>query len=156
MELSEALVPERISLDLRAVTKEGAIRELAELAGGSGALADVTMYIERALEREFLLSTGVGRGVAIPHAQAAGAAGLGCCLGLSSDGIDFEAIDDEPVRIVCMIVAQEGGEAEYLLLLSRISRLFAQRHVREQVLAASSAADAIDVIRRAEASDASA
>ena len=152
MELSEALVPERISLDLRAVTKEGAIRELAELAGGSGALADVTMYIER----EFLLSTGVGRGVAIPHAQAAGAAGLGCCLGLSSDGIDFEAIDDEPVRIVCMIVAQEGGEAEYLLLLSRISRLFAQRHVREQVLAASSAADAIDVIRRAEASDASA
>ena len=156
MELSEALVPERISLDLRAVTKEGAIRELAELAGGSGALADVTMYIERALEREFLLSTGVGRGVAIPHAQAAGAAGLGCCLVLSSDGIDFEAIDDEPVRIVCMIVAQEGGEAEYLLLLSRISRLFAQRHVREQVLAASSAADAIDVIRRAEASDASA
>ena len=154
MELSEALVSERISLDLRAVTKEGAIRELAELAGANGALADVPAYIERALEREFLLSTGVGRGVAIPHAQAAGAAGLCCCLGLSREGIDFEAIDDEPVRIVCMILAREGAEGDYLLLLSRISRLFAQRHLREDVLAASSPAEAISVIRDAETSDA--
>jgi mannitol/fructose-specific phosphotransferase system IIA component (Ntr-type) len=153
MELSEALNVSRITLDLQSADKQAAIRELAQLAGEHGPLADVAGYVESVIEREFLLSTGVGRGVAIPHAQSGAATGLSCCLGVSRAGIDFESIDEEPVHIVCMIVAEEGSDAAYLLLLSRISRLFAQRHVRQQVLGATSPEDLLAAIRAAEASE---
>ena len=153
MELSEALSVARVSLDLETADKEDAIRELAQLAAEHGTLGDAASYVARVLEREFLLSTGVGRGVAIPHAQTASATGLYCCLGLSRAGIDFESIDEEPVHIICMIVAEEGSDASYLLLLSRISRLFAQRHVRERVLGAASPDDVLAAIRAAEAAD---
>ncbi|MBT3268269.1 PTS sugar transporter subunit IIA [Candidatus Poribacteria bacterium] len=153
MELSEALSVARVSLDLQTTDKEAAIRELAQLAAEHGALGDVASYVASVLEREFLLSTGVGRGVAIPHAQTATTSGLYCCLGVSRSGIDFESIDEEPVHIICMIVAEEGSDASYLLLLSRISRLFAQRHVRQQVLRAGSPDEVLAAIRTAEAAD---
>lgn len=153
MELSEALSVSCVTLDIQGADKESAIHELAEIAGKHGALEDVTAFVESVLEREFLLSTGVGRGVAIPHAQAGTARGLSCCLGISRAGIDYESIDDEPVHIVCMIVSGEASDSSYLLLLSRISRLFAQRHVREQVLAATSPEQVVAVIRAAEDAD---
>ena len=153
MELSDALDAARVSLDLQGGDKATVIRELAVLAGEHGELDDVAGYVESVLEREFLLSTGVGRGVAIPHAQAPAARGLSCCLGISRAGIEYEAIDDRPVHIVCMIVSGEGSDSAYLLLLSRISRMFAQKHVRRQVLDAKSGEQVIAVIRAAEEAD---
>lgn len=150
MRLSDALSPERIALSVQAAEKDSAILELVELACTYGIIADRELYTARVLERESLLSTGLEYGIAVPHAQAEGIEGVFCCLGISRDGVHFDSIDDEPARILCLIAAQEGQDGPYLQLLSHISRIFALRELREQILDARTPAEILEVIRRTE------
>jgi mannitol/fructose-specific phosphotransferase system IIA component (Ntr-type) len=151
MRLSEALTVERVCLDLRGPDKDSVIRALVECAAHHGPIADRELCVLRVLEREHMLSTGLGHGVAVPHAQAEGVQGVLCCLGIVPDGVDFDAVDEEPAHVVCLIAAQEGLDGPYLQLLSHISRLFARGDVRQRLLRAESPAQALDVIREVEA-----
>ncbi|GIX05839.1 MAG: hypothetical protein KatS3mg115_0242 [Candidatus Poribacteria bacterium] len=150
MKLSEALSEDRILMELQSANKEGALREMIDFAAERGLISDPQLFLERVLEREFLLSTGVGHGVAVPHAQIARAQGIACCLGISRSGVDYDSVDGEPVRIICLIIAEEENDAPYLRLLSQISRLFARSEVREGILQAESPAEVLAVIRAAE------
>jgi mannitol/fructose-specific phosphotransferase system IIA component (Ntr-type) len=152
MRLSDALTIQRIKLNLQAQDKEAALRELAACAVIHGPIENSELYLRRVLEREVLHSTSLGRGIAVPHAQADGVEGVFCCLGVSPEGIEYDAIDDQPARIICLIAAQEGLDGLYLQLLSHISRLFARGDIREQILAAESPEEVLDYIRTAERS----
>ena len=151
MKLSDALTVDRIVFDLAGGSKEEVIRELVDVAETAGLLPDKAQYLVRVLDREFLLSTGLGHGVAVPHAQASGVQGLFCCLGISRQGVVYESVDDEPARILCLICAEEGDDEPYLLLLSNLTRLFGQREIRERILAAESANDIMAVVVDGEA-----
>ena len=151
MKLSDTLTTDRIVSDLQGPDKESVITELVEVAHEAGLLPNKEQYLERVLDREFLLSTGLGHGVAVPHAQAEGVQGLFCCLGISRNGVTYESVDDEPARILCLICAEEGDDAPYLLLLSNLTRLFGQADIRDRILQATSPDQIMAVINDAEA-----
>lgn len=150
MRLSDALTPERIKLDLKGRDKESILRELVAFAHENGLIADPEAYVARVLERETLHSTGLGHGIAVPHAQAEEIRGVFCCLGISREGVDYDSIDDEPAKIICLIAAQEGLDGLYLQLLSHISRLFARGDIRRNLLEAKTPEEAFAIILEGE------
>ncbi|MBM3216171.1 PTS sugar transporter subunit IIA [Candidatus Poribacteria bacterium] len=154
MRLSDALDIDRIAIGMTAPDKETALRALIDLAVERGCIhvADVQVYADRVMEREALHSTALGHGIAVPHAQADGVDGVFCCLGILPSGVDYDSIDNEPAKIICLIVAQEGLDGLYLQLLSHISRLFARGDVRERVLSAGDPEAVLEAIRDAERS----
>jgi PTS system nitrogen regulatory IIA component len=121
MELSDILGVEAVRAPLKASSKKRLLQELAELAEGLYALPSETVY-KALLEREALGPTGVGRGVAIPHARFPGVVRvLGLFVRLDK-AVDFEAIDRQPVDLVFTLLAPESAGADHLKALARVSR----------------------------------
>lgn len=119
--LQKALSPERVAY-LPADTKEAALRALVELLATSPAIADKDELREAVFEREKLMSTGIGLGLAVPHVRLGSVTELVMAVGISERGIaDYESLDDRPVRLVFLIAAPAGQHAAYLRLLSAIS-----------------------------------
>ena len=149
MLLTDLITPARIRLPVEAHDKPGVLRELATVlvAQCGGVYDDVLQSIE---ERERVLSTGIGFGVAIPHGKSPTLPGLGLVCGLSPHPIPFESVDGEPVRIFFMLAGPESVAGPHVKVLSRIARLVRRESVREQLMGATSAADFHRVIREAE------
>lgn len=135
MLLTELLTLDRIRLPLSARDKRAAIRELSELlAERSGADAsDVRAAVE---EREAVMSTGIGFGVAIPHGRAASVGELSMVAGVAPAPMGFDAVDGEPVRLIFLIVGPESAAGQHVKVLGRIARLVRRESVRDALLAA--------------------
>lgn len=121
--LSRLLTKDRI-LWLESDTKEGSLRELVEKLAATADRDDYPgtgeLY-EAILERERLLSTGFGLGLAIPHAKLAGVKEFAIALGIHRQGLPYESIDDTPVHILVMIICPNARQEEYLRVLSRVT-----------------------------------
>ena len=127
-----------IILDLKAATKEGVLRELAALAATRcGRCTEETLYAVL-VEREAIGSTGVGNGVAIPHGKVTGLDDILLCFGRSREGIDFDAIDNQPVHLFVLLLSPATKAAEYLKALARVSRILKNETTRQELLASSS------------------
>ena len=130
MGLSEFLSPDGAILNLHASCKREALSQLAEkaaaLTGGSAATIR-----EALMERELLGSTGVGRGVAIPHGKIAGLGEMVGLLAKTAEPVDFEAVDDQPVDIIFVLLAPKEATAAHLKALAKVSRLLRDERVRE-------------------------
>lgn len=121
MELTDLISPETVFADLKATSKKHALQELARRA------AIVTNCPERAildvlLERERLGTTGIGRGIAIPHGKLAGIDHVYGLFAKLDSGIDFDSMDDMPVDLVFLLLAPESAGADHLKALARVSR----------------------------------
>jgi len=125
MKLTEIIGRNAIIDNLQSVTKEDVIREIIEhLAGIKKVQADAQKKVIRALmDRERLGSTGVGRGVAVPHAKHDSVEGLLGALGRSKKGITFDSLDGEPVGLVFLLLSSKDQTGRHLEALSHISRL---------------------------------
>ena len=122
-----------IILDLKAATKEGALRELAALAATRcGRCTEETLYAVL-VEREAIGSTGVGNGVAIPHGKVTGLDDILLCFGRSREGID-----NQPVHLFVLLLSPATKAAEYLKALARVSRILKNETTRQELLASSS------------------
>lgn len=134
MLLTEILKPDRVVVPLTAGDKRGVIAELArvlvERAGGSS-VDEVLAAIE---ERESVLSTGIGFGVAIPHARCAAVRELTMVGGVTASPVPYDSIDGEPVRLVFLIVGPEASAGLHVKILSRIARLVRRDGVRKQLV----------------------
>ena len=123
MEISDLLLsPDRVIVAMRAPSKKQALQELAHRA------AEITGLHERSifdvlLERERLGTTGVGKGIAIPHGKLGGLEHLYGLFVRLDQPIDFEAIDDQPVDLIFLLLAPESAGADHLKALARVSRL---------------------------------
>lgn len=150
MDLSTLLTADRIRVPLQSVDKASVLRELAAVAaGGAGAFAD---SIEKAvLEREAVLSTGIGFGVAIPHGRIPTVGDLTVAAGLSATPIPFDALDGEPVRIFFLLVGPERAAGLHVKALSRIARLARSETLRARLLAADTAQQFLQALEAAEA-----
>ena len=129
--LSRLISNDRI-VRLEATSKEDALRELVEVIARSAEIEDSSPVLDAILEREGLLSTGFGLGLAIPHAKLAGVKDFVVGLGLHRDGLDYESFDDKPVHIVTMIIGPSSRQEEYLRVLARVTSFLKDN--RDQLL----------------------
>lgn len=122
MEIIDLIKPERVVVDLRATSKKHALQQLAQRA------AEITGLHERAvfdvlLERERLGTTGVGKGIAIPHGKVPEIDGLYGLFARLEQPVKFDAVDEQPVDLVFLLLAPESAGADHLKALARVSRL---------------------------------
>ena len=150
MKLSDLLSEEVIKIPLESTRKEDVIEELVDLLVAAGKGQDKKKALEAVLERERVMSTGVGDGVAIPHGKAEGVKELAASFGRTKTGIDFQSLDDHPVRLVFMLVAPPDVTGPHLKALSRISRLMHKRDFRERLLKAKTPAEVLEAIAEEE------
>lgn len=149
--LTELLSAERVKIPLEASDKRGLIEELSSLvARVSGVPESADDIRDAVLEREAVLSTGIGGGVAIPHGKSSAVGELVLVAGRTEEPVDFEALDTQPVRLLVMLVGPESAAGLHIKVLSRISRLLRQDSLRERLIAAPSAEEFLSVIQDAE------
>jgi PTS system nitrogen regulatory IIA component len=141
MEMDTLIAPERVIPDLKATSKKRALQEIARIASLTVGLHERAVF-EVLLERERLGSTGVGNGVAIPHGKLPGLKRLYGFFARLATPIDFEAVDDQPVDLVFLLLAPETAGADHLKALARISRLLRDKETCEK-LRGSDTADAL-------------
>lgn len=123
-----------IILEMKAVGKESALRELAALAAmQSGRFTEDVLY-NVLLERESVGSTGVGNGVAIPHGKIAGLEDILLCFGRSRAGLNFDAVDNRPVHLFVLLLSPADKATEYLRTLAWVSRTLKKNENRLQLL----------------------
>ena len=124
MRMSEFIVREAMSADLKAGQKEGVIREMVEnlrLAGNfkNNEADDVVKAI---LKRELLSSTGIGDGVAIPHAKHSSVDRLVGTVAIAPKGVPFDSVDNDPVYVLVMLISPQERPSEHLRALEGVSR----------------------------------
>jgi PTS system nitrogen regulatory IIA component len=138
MRIADLLAPDAV-LELTGTTPAAVLAELAAPVARAHQL-DPQQLAGALAERERLGSTGVGEGVAIPHARVRGLPGLAACLGRARQGLDFKALDGKPARLFLALFAPESSAGTHLQALARVSRIFKSPTFREQALAAPDAA----------------
>ncbi len=149
MRFSDLIVPDAVELNLRNRTKDTAIKSLVKRVALAHGLTEKDV-LDRVMERERALSTGVGQGVAVPHTTLIGLNKPVVALGRTKQGIAFDSIDGEPVRLIFLLLSPDGDVPLHLKLLSRISRLCQQPSLRKDLLDATSHDTITAAIQRAE------
>ncbi len=135
MLLTDILHADGVLADLRATSKKHLFQELSRVAGDLTELPARRIF-DAVLERERLGSTGVGHGVAIPHARLEELDSVQGLFARLSEPIDFDAIDERPVDLVFLLLAPEAAGADHLKALARVSRVFRREELRERLRAA--------------------
>ncbi len=152
MRLTDFLRPEFCLMDLKAGSKESAIKELASVLLPSGKVNDKEDFIKHIMERERLGSTGIGNHVAIPHAPTQSVDGLVVAFGRSIGGLDFQSLDGDEVNLIFLLGTNPQDLGTYLKFLATLSRLLNNRQFREEFMTADSAAALIEVLKKHEKS----
>ncbi len=134
MELFDLLAERGIIPALKAKTKKQALQDLAELGSTITGLASRDI-LEGLLQRERLGSTGLGGGIAIPHAKFKGLDRIHCVFARLDQPLEFESIDNEPVDLIFLLLAPEHASGDHLKALARISRFLREPHALERLRA---------------------
>jgi len=145
--LTNYLVPDQVCCDLAAGAKNDVLSELAELLTKSAGSPDVKTIATALEDRERLATTGVGDGVAIPHAKLEGIEDNRMAVGISRSGVSFESVDDQPVHIFFALVAPLSSAGDHLRILAQISRLLKDADVRDRLIKAGSPEELIGIIQ---------
>jgi len=146
-----SLIPDSlVFLDLRARTKEAALREVAEKVTSALHLSGVEEFFHIVLEREKLGTTGCGRGVAIPHARTDQVNEIRIAFARSEAGIEYDSVDCKPVHLIFLILSPVQEVRRYLETLGELSRLLRHVDVRERLLRAKDAGELKRILREAE------
>ncbi|MDD4183001.1 MAG: PTS sugar transporter subunit IIA [Candidatus Omnitrophica bacterium] len=151
MKISDYLKKEFCIMDLKATTKEQAIREVASCLTVNGKIKDKERFILDILERESLGSTGIGHKVAIPHSRTDVVNGFAIGFGRSKEGIDFKALDGDKVNLIFLMGANPSELNLYLRLLAELSRLLMENSFRRELLSVNTGDEVIEIIRKYEA-----
>ena len=138
MRITELLKKDTMILNLASTSKEAVIDELVSKLDVANRLVDAKAFKEAILTREAQSTTGIGEGVAIPHAKTNAVRTPALAFGRSQAGVDFEALDGQPSHLFFMIAASEGANNTHLETLSRLSMLLMDAAFREQLLKAQS------------------
>ena len=151
MRLSKKIDKKALKLDLEASSKEGALVELVGLLCDAYRLKERDTILEAIRAREEKQSTGIGMGLAVPHAKTPAVDRLYVAFGRSTDGIDFDSIDGEKARLFFILVSPRDVSGPHIKALAGISRLVKHEEFREELLGCSDAKRWIDLVKKAEA-----
>ncbi len=128
MKIIDFLNQKAISVNLVAQNKKKAIEELVDLLIKTGENVEKETLIKTLIERENLGSTGIGQGVAIPHGKSDTIKKLTAAFGISKKGVEFVALDGEPVHIFFLLVIPQNSSGQHLKALARVSRLLKNKN----------------------------
>lgn len=150
MNITDYLSKNTVKVSLESASKKEALAELVDLLQKDGKIADPTQAVEVLMERESLGTTGIGQGIAIPHAKIDSLNDVCAALGISKRGINFDSLDGEPVYIVFMFLAPSSSSGKHLKLLAKASQLLKDKYFREPLKEMSSADEIISAIKQEE------
>ncbi|SUM31896.1 PTS system fructose-specific IIABC component [Staphylococcus gallinarum] len=150
MRITELLTKDTIAMDLSSNDKNGVIDELVNQLNKAGKLNDVTAFKEAIHNRESQSTTGIGEGIAIPHAKVAAVDTPAIAFGKSKAGVDYQSLDMQPAHLFFMIAAPEGGAQTHLDALAKLSGILMDEDVRKDLLNASSEKEVLNIIDRAD------
>ncbi len=151
MLLTDLLTIERIKIPLHSGTKEDVLRELVEVITSGNSSDDAAEVLRAVREREAVLSTGIGNGVAIPHGKSALVPDLVMAAGRTAAPVEFDSLDGQPVRLLFMLIGPETAAGPHIKALSRISRLIRKDTVREMLVNAQTPEEFYRSLQEAEA-----
>jgi fructose PTS system EIIBC or EIIC component len=147
MKISDILSSDVIAVDIDVADKEDAIKKIIELSAKSNKILDVEKVTRTINEREKLVSTGVGKGFAIPHGKTDAISDVVAAFIVTREPIDFDSIDGEPVRFIFLLIGKENLLNTHIKLLSRISRLMNKDEFREALLEAKTNEDVLKIFQ---------
>ncbi len=150
MKISDILSTDVIAVNLDTADKEDAIKKVIDLAAKSGKILDVAKVSNTIYEREKLVSTGVGKGFAIPHGKTDSISDVVAAFAITKEPIDFDSIDGEPVRYIFLLIGKENLLNTHIKLLSRISRLMNKDEFRERLLDAANPEEVLAIFKEEE------
>lgn len=150
MHLTDILLEDHIILPLVSLDRDGSIKELVNLLAEKGQITDAGQAYQAVLEREKIMTTGVGNGIGIPHCKHSSCPNFAVALGIQSKGINFESIDKKKVKIIFLLVGPENNPGMHIKLLSRISRLMSNDELRTSLLKSKTAKKMLELINEEE------
>ncbi|MCX6163278.1 MAG: PTS sugar transporter subunit IIA [Ignavibacteriae bacterium] len=147
MKISDILTEDVLEIRLKAKDKTEAINKMVDLANKSGKIIDLEKVRTIVFEREKLVSTGVGKGFAIPHGKSDDINDIVAAFGILSEPIDFDSIDSEKVVFIFLLVGKDSMLNTHIKLLSRISRLMNKDEFRNSLLEAKSKTELLQIFK---------
>lgn len=147
MKLSELMNAELVEMELTAGSIEDILRQLVSRMSSAGFISNSDDALQRLVEREQVMSTGIGDGIAIPHARTPEVRSTVVAVGRSSQGVDFGAMDDKPVEVMFLILGPPDSSAEHVKVLARIARLVKQTAFHDAVVQAASPEQVVEAVR---------
>ena len=151
MKITELLDVKSIALNVNVSSKDETIDKLIDLMYESGKISNKSEYKKGILAREALSTTGIGDGIAIPHAQVATVKKAGLAAMTIQNGVDYDSLDGKPVYLCFMIAALQDGGSIHLQALAKLSTLLMNEDFRNELMNAKSAEQFIEIINQEEA-----
>ncbi len=151
MKITDILNESVVRTNLPGATKEEVINAMIELAGTQKQVVDKEHMRNAIFDREKIMSTGVGSGFAIPHGKTDAVNDIVAAFAVTAHAIDYQSLDDQPVRLIFLLVGRDNMVGPHIKLLSRISRLMNKEDFRKQLLEAGTPKDILEIFRQEEA-----
>ncbi|SFA91674.1 MULTISPECIES: PTS fructose transporter subunit IIABC [unclassified Bacillus (in: firmicutes)] len=146
MKITALLREETVLISMATNKKQNAIEELANILYEAGKLNNLNAFKEAIIKREQQSTTGIGEGIAIPHAKTNAVKEPAIAFGRSVSGVDYESLDGQPAHLFFMIAAPEGANNTHLEALSRLSSILMIKEARQKLLNARSKSEVINII----------
>lgn len=150
LDIHDLLTPDTVLVGLPGETKEGVLNNLIDSLDGQAAVRNLEEVRRSIFGREQIMSTGVGKGLALPHAKTPAVSESIAAFAVTQMPIEFGSIDDVPVRLIFLLVGTETAKSEHIKILSRISRLMNRDSFRERLLEAGSSDEILAIFEDGE------
>jgi len=150
MKVFELLEEKFILTDFKSYKKEDLINELIDLHAGNDKVNNLDDVRSAVLEREKIMSTGVGKGFAIPHGKTNSLKDIIAAFGKTTHPVDYDALDGEPVHLVFLLVGKDTLVSKHIKSLSRISRLMNKDDFRQKLIEAESKSEILKIFEEEE------
>jgi fructose-specific phosphotransferase system IIA component len=144
--IGNVLTSDLVRLEVPGETKQQVIESLLDILMETGKVEDRRTALTALLEREEKMSTGIENGIAIPHGKTTAVKELVACVGLKKEGIDFDSLDGKPSKIFIMTLSPKDKSGPHIQFLAEISSLLKDEKGRNEILAAKTPQEVLDVI----------
>jgi fructose-specific phosphotransferase system IIA component len=151
MKITDILSEPFVRTNLAGSTKDEVLNAMIEIASASDRVLDKSRVRDAILDREKIMSTGVGSGFAIPHGKTDAISDIVGAFAVTSHPIDYKSLDEQPVRIIFLLVGRDNMVGPHIKLLSRISRLMNKEDFRKKLLEAASPTEILELFKQEEA-----
>lgn len=146
LKVSELVSKDRIKI-FKDIDKETVLNQMISIMSESGAVKSPEDFKKAVFERECIMSTSIGLGIAIPHVRLDSISEMIMAVGVCPGGIDYNAFDDQTVKIIIMIAAPEGTQRQYLSLLAKIALLLKNSAIRESIIESQTPEDIFNILK---------
>jgi fructose-specific phosphotransferase system IIA component len=146
-EFKKLISPELIITELKSETKEDLLKEMVMVLTNSGKVRDWEHVYKDVLDREKIMSTGMDKGIAIPHAKSEGVVSACVAVGIKKEGVDFDALDKQPSKIFFLIVSPKKANSPHLQILASVSSIVRNKETLEKIFNANNAEEICKILK---------